>query len=64
MSKQALVLSSIGELLAGLETDQPPMMLDWRGWSMVVAETGAIPGASITYLKPYPTGCANGLSSR
>lgn len=37
---------SIGELIAELESDQPPMVLDLRGVSMV-AETGAIPGATV-----------------
>ncbi len=35
---------TIGELLSMLKTDQPPLVLDLRGPSMV-AETGPIPGA-------------------
>lgn len=35
---------SIGELLAALDSEQPPLVLDLRG-AIMVAETGPIPGA-------------------
>lgn len=37
---------TIGELLAALDSDQPPLVLDLRGPTMV-AETGPIPGAVV-----------------
>ncbi len=37
---------SIGELLAALDSNQPPLVLDLRG-AIMVAETGPIPGAVV-----------------
>lgn len=37
---------SIGELLAALDSEQPPLVLDLRG-AIMVAETGPIPGAVV-----------------